>query len=114
MPLHSSPQLLQRFLRFFDGVVVSITQSPWFDGALRPDRQRDISRRSPRRWIGRVDANVADAATAEMLSLESVEVQVALWPLLRRRVEVRSVRLVEPVIELEILSDGTVNPQYCC
>ena len=54
-------------------------------------------------------ANVADAASAEMLSLDSVEVHVALWPLLRRRVEVRSVRLVEPVIELEILADGTPN-----
>ncbi|MCH8189211.1 MAG: AsmA family protein, partial [Proteobacteria bacterium] len=54
-------------------------------------------------------ANVADAATAEMLSLESVQVQVALWPLLRGKVEVRSVRLVEPVIELEILADGTAN-----
>ncbi len=54
-------------------------------------------------------ANVADAATAEMLSLESIQVQVALLPLLRGKVEVRSVRLVEPVIELEILADGTAN-----
>ena len=57
-------------------------------------------------------ANVADAATAEMLSLESVQVQVALWPLLRGKVEVRSVRLVEPVIELEILADGTANWEF--
>ena len=57
-------------------------------------------------------ANVADAATAEMLSLESVQVQVALLPLLRGKVEVRSVRLVEPVIELEILADGTVNWEF--
>lgn len=57
-------------------------------------------------------ANVADAATAEMLSLESVQVQVALLPLLRGKVEVRSVRLVEPVIELEILADGTANWEF--
>lgn len=57
-------------------------------------------------------ANVADAATAEMLSLESIQVQVALLPLLRGKVVVRSVRLVEPVIELEILADGTANWEF--
>jgi len=57
-------------------------------------------------------SNVADAAMAEMLSLESIQVQVALLPLLRGKVEVRSVRLVEPVIELEILADGTANWEF--
>lgn len=54
-------------------------------------------------------ANLPGAAAREMVRLKQLEVQIALLPLLSGRVEIRTVRLVEPVIELEVLADGRKN-----
>jgi uncharacterized protein involved in outer membrane biogenesis len=42
-----------------------------------------------------------------LITLKSVEVSVALLPLLQKKIEVSSVMLVEPNIQVEIMKDGT-------
>lgn len=46
------------------------------------------------------------AANPDLVSLNSVEVQIALAPLITGQVRVETVRLVEPRIYLEVLADG--------
>ena len=57
-------------------------------------------------------ANPQGAADPNLVSLESLEVQAAFWPLLRRELQVRSVRLRKPQIALEILADGTATWEF--
>lgn len=54
-------------------------------------------------------SNLPGAASPEMVLLKSVEVRIAFMPLLAGNVAVEEVRLVEPVVELEILADGRPN-----
>lgn len=54
-------------------------------------------------------ANIKGAATPDMVRLKSLQVRIALGPLLGGRIQVQTVRLLEPVIELERLADGRVN-----
>ncbi|MGE0253236.1 MAG: AsmA family protein [Alphaproteobacteria bacterium] len=54
-------------------------------------------------------ANLPGAAAPDMVRLRALRVEVALWPLLSSRVEVRRLVLVEPVVELERLADGRTN-----
>ena len=54
-------------------------------------------------------ANIEGGAADNLITLESLRVRVALTPLLGGRVEVTSITLVRPVIELEALADGRVN-----
>ena len=54
-------------------------------------------------------ANLPGAVTPDMAVVESLEVQVALGPLVSGEIEIRSVTLVEPVISLEVLPDGRRN-----
>ena len=54
-------------------------------------------------------ANMEGAAAAEMVRLKSLEIRIALGPLLAGEFQVETVKLVEPVIELEILGDGRRN-----
>jgi len=54
-------------------------------------------------------ANVKGASAKEMVRLKSLEVSIAFGPLLGGSIQVQSVRLVDPVIEAEILADGSVN-----
>jgi uncharacterized protein involved in outer membrane biogenesis len=54
-------------------------------------------------------ANVDGGSTPDMASLESLDVSVALIPLLSGDIRVTSVTLVKPVIVLETLADGRVN-----
>ena len=54
-------------------------------------------------------ANLAGAVAADMVTLETLEVHVALLPLLRGEIQVESIHLVKPVIELEVLQDGRAN-----
>ncbi|WPZ34346.1 AsmA family protein [Thalassobaculum sp. OXR-137] len=54
-------------------------------------------------------ANVEGGSTPNMASLESLDVSVALIPLLSGDIRVTSVTLVKPVITLETLPDGRVN-----
>ncbi len=53
--------------------------------------------------------NLEGAATTDMVRLKSLEIRIALGPLLAGKFEVETVKLVEPVIELEILGDGRRN-----
>lgn len=57
-------------------------------------------------------ANVKGASAAEMVRLKSVEVRVSLGPLLTGHVQVETVKLVDPIIELERLADGRVNWEF--
>lgn len=54
-------------------------------------------------------SNVDGAASEDMVRLKAALIQVALGPLFRGRIEVDTVVLVEPRIELEKLSDGRTN-----
>lgn len=54
-------------------------------------------------------ANLEGASARHMVSLKGLEATVALVPLLSGEIEVTSLRLVEPVIELERLADGRAN-----
>ena len=54
-------------------------------------------------------ANIEGAAAADMVRLKSLEIKIALMPLLGGTVRIETVRLVEPVIELEVLGDGRKN-----
>ncbi|MCW8970643.1 MAG: AsmA family protein, partial [Rhodospirillales bacterium] len=54
-------------------------------------------------------SNVDGAAVADMVSLRSLVVRVAMGPLLGGNIQVEALRLVDPVIELETLADGRQN-----
>ena len=54
-------------------------------------------------------ANMEGTSTADFVTLKSLEVNIALIPLLGQNIQITSVRLVEPVVNLEILEDGTNN-----
>ncbi len=54
-------------------------------------------------------ANIEGASSPHMMRLKSLEVRVALAPLLTGRIEVERVKLVDPVVELEVLADGRRN-----
>ena len=53
--------------------------------------------------------NAPDGAAANMAEIERVEVKVALLPLISSNVEIKSIELVNPVIVLEKLPDGSGN-----
>lgn len=57
-------------------------------------------------------ANAEGAFTPDMVRLKSLEVRIALGPLLGGHVQVETVRLVEPVIALEKLADGHANWEF--
>lgn len=62
---------------------------------------------SPRLVAENVSLSSLDgAAHPDLVSLRSVEVQVALAPLITGQIRVETVRLVEPRIYLEVLADG--------
>lgn len=65
---------------------------------------------SPRLSASEVSfANAPGAASPHMARLKSIEVRVALGPLFAGTVEVETIRLVDPVIELEVLANGRKN-----
>lgn len=57
-------------------------------------------------------SNLKGSATANMVALRLLEVRVAFAPLLGGDVQVESVRLIDPVIELEVLPDGRRNWEF--
>ncbi len=57
-------------------------------------------------------ANPDGAASRHMVTLKSAEVRVALGPLLSGQIKVETVKLIEPVIHLERLADGSTNWQF--
>ena len=54
-------------------------------------------------------ANIDGASTPQMVRLKSLQVRVALGPLLSGNFQVETLRLIDPVIELEVLADGRAN-----
>ena len=54
-------------------------------------------------------ANIEGGSAPDMLRLGALQVRVAFGPLLSGQIQVQSVRLVEPVILLEVLPDGRAN-----
>ena len=54
-------------------------------------------------------ANVRGAADKEMARFKSVEVRMAIKPLFQRKVQFETIKLVEPVISLEVLKGGQKN-----
>ncbi len=54
-------------------------------------------------------ANVEGASTADMVTLSGLDVRVAFGPLLSGDIKVESVTLVDPVIVLEAMADGSNN-----
>ena len=54
-------------------------------------------------------ANIKGAASKDMVRLKSLEVRIALAPLLGGQIKVERVKLVDPVIRLEVLADGRRN-----
>ncbi|MBT5308682.1 MAG: AsmA family protein [Rhodospirillaceae bacterium] len=54
-------------------------------------------------------SNIKGAAAPDMVNLKSLQVRVALGPLLSGQIQVKTVRLIKPLIELERLADGRVN-----
>ena len=57
-------------------------------------------------------SNVDGATAAQMMRLDTARVSVAAGPLLQLRLEVESLELVGPRIELERLADGTTNWRF--
>jgi AsmA protein len=57
-------------------------------------------------------ANAPGAASKDMAKLAKLQVQLKLWPLLSRRVEVDELVLVNPVIALEVDKQGRPNWQF--
>ena len=57
-------------------------------------------------------ANLKGATAPDMVRLRSLEVRVALGPLLGGNIQVETVKLVDPVIELEALADGRKNWEF--
>jgi uncharacterized protein involved in outer membrane biogenesis len=54
-------------------------------------------------------SNLPGAAAADMARLRALELQLALGPLLSGEIQVVSLKLIDPVIELEQLADGRKN-----
>jgi len=54
-------------------------------------------------------ANADGARAQDMVSIRQLDVRVAFLPLLRGNVHVHSLRMIEPVIQLEMLQDGRGN-----
>ena len=54
-------------------------------------------------------ANIKGATAAEFARFKSLSIRVRLMPLLSGRIEVESIELIDPVVELERLADGRVN-----
>jgi uncharacterized protein involved in outer membrane biogenesis len=56
--------------------------------------------------------NLPGAAAPFFAKLRSLEIRIGLLPLLSGQVEVKTIVLVEPVIELEVLADGRHNWEF--
>lgn len=54
-------------------------------------------------------ANPAGFPPEPSLALDAVDVQVRLWPLLRKQLELGQVRLLGPVVRYQVLADGRTN-----
>ena len=54
-------------------------------------------------------SNVPGAATKDMVHLKKLELEIAPGPLLGGQLHFQTVRLVDPVIELEVMADGNGN-----
>ena len=53
--------------------------------------------------------NAKGAADPDMVRLKSVEVRMAVQPLLAGKIQFETIKLIEPIISLEVLADGRKN-----
>jgi uncharacterized protein involved in outer membrane biogenesis len=68
---------------------------------------------SPRLSVANVRlSNASDAADPDMIRLDSLQVHVALGPLMSGAVQISSVTLIRPVISLERFADGSGNWEF--
>ena len=56
-------------------------------------------------------ANPPGFSSEPALRVDALDLQVRLWPLVRKEIELGQVRLVRPTIRYEVLEDGTSNFQ---
>lgn len=56
--------------------------------------------------------NLEGATSPDMAQLAALRVRIALFPLFAGRVQVESISLIDPIIELEILADGRPNWEF--
>jgi len=54
-------------------------------------------------------ANATNASSTDMIAVEQLDVRVSLLPLLAGNIHVQSIRLIRPVIQLEVLENGKGN-----
>ena len=57
-------------------------------------------------------ANIEGSTDTDMIRLKSLEIRVALGALLSGEIQVGKVKLVEPVVHLEVLADGRKNWEF--
>lgn len=57
-------------------------------------------------------ANVAGASNPDMVTASRLDIRIAPGPLLGGNIQVESVRLVDPVVEIEMLADGSSSLQF--
>ena len=68
---------------------------------------------SPRLSVSKVRlSNLGGAADPDMIRLDSLQIHVALGPLISGVVRIASVTLIRPVISLERFADGSVNWEF--
>ena len=54
-------------------------------------------------------ANIEGAMTADTLKVETLEMSIALIPLLGRQLKINTIKLIKPILNIEILPDGRNN-----
>ena len=57
-------------------------------------------------------ANIEGTSNADMIALEKLEIRIALAPLLGGNLLIEAVKLIKPVVNLEILADGRNNMSF--
>ena len=124
---------MRKFLYGLVGLVVVVVAAAWIVPGLidwngfKPDVVAEVKKATGRdmRIEGDLDlallptprlsvagvriANIDGATAQDMIRLEALSVRVHFRPLFSGRIEVESVALIKPVIELETLKDGRAN-----
>ena len=57
-------------------------------------------------------ANLERTTSPDMVQLAALRVRIALFPLFAGRIQVESILLIDPIIELEMLADGRPNWEF--
>ena len=57
-------------------------------------------------------ANIEGAMTADTLTVDTFKMRISLAPLIARRLQISEVKLINPRLSLEVLSDGRTNMTF--